>query len=158
MQFDPVCPSRSSESVPAEANRRSKTAVADDAERAAARWPLKRRPARPDAKGDAGLGRGLGIGREGGGEDDGAASAAGLEIAAAAAAETRVDEPVVERESRALVRGGMAAEPKGSEEEGEGGGRMAGGWGRVLYRRPRILGDAWWECAARRKGDWASDR
>jgi hypothetical protein len=110
----PVSPSKSSESVPAEANRRSKLAVADDAERAAARWPPKRRPARPDAKGDAGLGRGRGVGREGGGgggddDDDGAA---GLEIAAAAAAETRVDGPVVERESRALVRGGMAAKPK----------------------------------------------
>ena len=42
---------------------------------------------------------------------------------------------------------------------------MARWWGRVLYRRPRILGDAWWECDARRKGErpvglprWVSSR
>nr|TKW33552.1 hypothetical protein SEVIR_2G244500v2 [Setaria viridis] len=36
-----------------------------DAERAAARWPPKRRPVRPDANGNVGLGRGLGVGWEG---------------------------------------------------------------------------------------------
>jgi hypothetical protein len=111
-KFDQVSPSRS-RSIPAEANRRSKLAVAEDAERAAARRPPKRRPARPDAKGDAGLGAALGVGREEGGA---AASAAGLEIAAAAAAETRVEEPVVERERRVFVRGGMAA-TRGGEGE-----------------------------------------
>lgn len=35
---------------------------------------------------------------------------------------------------------------------------MAKWWGQVLYRRPRILGDAWWECAARRKGERATGR
>jgi hypothetical protein len=115
-KFDQVSTSRS-RSIPAEANRRSKLAVAEDAERAAARRPPKRRPARPDAKGDAGLGAALGvIGREEGGADDAAASAAGLEIAEAAAAETRVEEPVVERARRVLVRGGMAA-TRGGEGE-----------------------------------------
>jgi hypothetical protein len=140
--------------VAAEANRRSKTAVADDAERAAARWPPKRRPERPDAKGDAGQGRGLGVGREGEGEDDGAASAAGLEIAAAAAAETRVEEPVVERESRALVRGGMAAKPKGRRTVRGEGGWQGGGGG--FY----IGGREFWETRGgnARRGTRASDR
>lgn len=48
------------------------------------------------------------------------------------------------------MRGGMAAEPK-REEEGTMGGGMAKVVGAgLIYRRPRILGDAWWECAARR--------
>lgn len=51
---------------------------------------------------------------------------AGLEIAAAAAAETRGEEPVVERESRALVRGGMAAKPKRKEERGGADGKVVG--------------------------------
>ena len=39
-----------------------------------------------------------------------------------------MDEPVVERESRALVRGGMAAEPKGRRTvRGEGGWQGGGG-------------------------------
>lgn len=49
------------------------------------------------------------------------------------------------------MRGGMAAEPKREEE---GGMAKVVGAG-LIYRRPRILGDAWWECAARRK---ASER
>ena len=65
------------------------------------------------------MGRGLVIGREGGDEDDGAASEVGLEIAAAAAAEMRVEELVVERERRELVMGGMAAtQPRVEEREG----------------------------------------
>jgi len=82
------------------------------------------------------LGRCLGVGveRAGGDDEEGAASAAGLEIAAAAPTPR-----AVERERRELVRGGMAAEPK----------RAEGGMAEVVGSG--LLGDAWWECAGRRK-------
>jgi hypothetical protein len=63
---------------------------------------------------------------------------------------------VVERERRELVRGGMATEPKREEVGTTGEGGWQKWWWRVLYTRPRILGDAWWEGAALRRASESS--